>query len=92
MVFKYMDSRLKISGMTKKEASFLNGSTRGLNNGREHFYGSKKKKQKRGFPIKDFGNDGGRRSSPLSIFIRGPQHLNTKEEAKMWIPDKRFRE
>jgi len=50
MVFKYMDSRLKISGMTKKEASFLNGSTRGLNNGREHFYGSKKKKQKRGFP------------------------------------------
>jgi len=41
-----------------------------------------KKKQKRGFPIKDFGNDGGRRSSPLSIFIRGPQHLNTKEKAK----------
>jgi len=26
MVFKYMDSRLKISGMTKKEALFLNGS------------------------------------------------------------------
>jgi hypothetical protein len=51
-----------------------------------------KKKQKRGFPIKDFGNDGGRRSSPLSIFIRGPQHLNTKEEAKIWISDKKFRE
>ncbi len=30
--------------------SFLNGSTRNLNNGREHFYGSKKKKQKLGFP------------------------------------------
>ncbi len=35
-----------------------------------------------GFPIKDFGNDRVRRSSPLSIFIRGPQHLNTKEKAK----------
>jgi len=46
-----------------------------------------RKKQKLGFPIKDFGNDGGGRSSPLNGFIRGPQYLKTKEKAKTWIPD-----
>jgi hypothetical protein len=42
--------------------SFLNGSIRNLNNRRGNPYDSQwkdeKKKQKRGFPIKDFGNDG----------------------------------
>jgi len=48
------------------------------NNGRWHPYGSRKKKQKRGFPIKNFGNDGKGRSSPLngSIDYKGtpPPH------------------
>ena len=53
--------------------SFLNGSIRNPDNGREHPYGSKKKKQKLGFPIKDFGNDRGR-SSPLNVSIRNPNY------------------
>jgi len=31
-------------------------------------------------------------SSPLNVSARGPQYLKTKEKAKAWIPDKRFRE
>jgi len=52
---KSMDSRLKISGMTREGASLLNVFVRDLNNGRRRPYGSKKKKH--GFPIEDFGND-----------------------------------
>ena len=52
---KSMDSRLKISGTTREEASLLNVFVRNLNNGRRRPYGSKKKKH--GFPTKNFGND-----------------------------------
>ena len=45
--------------------SFLNVFIRNLNKGVKNPYNSqlkdKEKKQKRGFPIKDFGNDGGGR-------------------------------
>jgi len=29
-------------------------------------------------------------SLPLNASIRGPRFLKTKEEAKTWMPDKRF--
>jgi len=58
---KNVDSRLKISGMTKK-GSFLNGSTRGPNNGRGHTYGSIRnpnylRAKTSGCLIKDFRHD-----------------------------------
>ena len=58
--------------------SFLNGSTRGLNR-REtpRFQWKDKRRRKRGFPIKDFGNDGGRRSSPWNL--SGSKHLNQRK-------------
>jgi len=32
------------------------------------------------------------RSSPRQSLSRGPQSLKSKEKAKAWIPDKKFRE
>ncbi len=65
--------------LSSPSLSFLNGSIRNLYNGRGHPYASKKKKQKRGFPIKNFGNDGKRRSSPLNGSIRGPEILKNMD-------------
>jgi len=64
---------------------------------RKHKDKNQRKKQKRGFPIKDFGNDKKGRSSLLIasitlvchlwMLLSGVQkHLKTKEEAKTWIP------
>ena len=53
----------------KKEGSFLNVSTRGLNYLKTRIFG---------FPIKDFGNDEKRRSSPLNGSTRGLNYLRAK--------------
>jgi len=67
-------------------------------NGSITFYSSPRQSSSRGpwclkvfgFPIKDFGNDKKRRSSPLNGSIRGKQLLKTKEKIKAWMPDKGF--
>ena len=63
-----MDSRLKISGMTKK---YYKGALPPHNplKRRKHKDKNQKKKQKLGFPIKDFGNDRKGRSSLLIASI-----------------------
>ena len=48
-----------------------------------------KKKQKRGFPIKDFGYDERGRSSPLNGSIRGPQYLKKMDASLNFRHDKK---
>ena len=75
--------------LSSPSLSFLSGSIRNLNNGRGNplciFPSSSVKAF--GFPIKDLGNDGKGRSSPLNGSIRGPQYFKPKKKAKTWIPD-----
>ncbi|HOQ50889.1 MAG TPA: hypothetical protein PK233_03550, partial [Candidatus Atribacteria bacterium] len=49
----------------------------------------KRKKQKHGFPIEDFGNDERGRSSPLNGFIRGPQYLKNMDASLNFRHDKK---
>jgi len=61
----------------------------------EWFYEGSKlfKSKKHGFPPpRHPGNLQAVFSLPLNGSIRGPQYLKTKEEEKIWIPDKKFRE
>jgi len=74
---KYLDSRLNFG-----------------NNGARHAYGSqwkdKKKKQKRGFPIKTFGNDKKRGRHPW-MFLRGVHSIwKPKKKQKLGFPIEDF--
>ena len=76
---KYLDSRLKISGIMVRTRLWFTMK-------------GQKEKQKRGFPIKTFGNDGGDGflNGSTRNLNNGRRHLYGSKE-KAWMSDKDFR-